>query len=199
MTLPNQLTVLRIILTPVFVYFFFSDGDHSGEISLAIFLIAALTDWYDGWLARKFNYISAWGKFWDPIADKILTAGAFLSLVYKGVLMGWPVYIILSRDFLVTGFRAFAEYKGYTFPTSFYAKLKTLLQMVFLYYVLILYIFQHSEWMAGYSDIIASMLNDTVLTVLLLAIMIITVHSGADYFWQERNVLSKLFRSEKQN
>jgi CDP-diacylglycerol--glycerol-3-phosphate 3-phosphatidyltransferase len=197
MTLPNQLTVLRIILTPVFVYFFFSEGNYSGEISLAVFLIAALTDWYDGWLARKFNYISAWGKFWDPIADKILTAGAFLSLVFKGVLIGWPVYIILTRDFLVTGFRAFAEYKGFTFPTSFYAKLKTLLQMVFLYYVLILYILRHAKWMEEYSGIIATMLNQSVLTILLLAIMIITVHSGADYFWQERKVLSKLFKADK--
>lgn len=197
MTLPNQLTVLRIVLTPVFVYFFFSEDRYSGEISLVVFLIAALTDWYDGWLARKFNYISAWGKFWDPIADKILTAGAFLSLVYKGVLIGWPVYIILIRDFLVTGFRAYAEYKGYTFPTSFYAKLKTLLQMVFLYYVLILFILQHSDWMEEYSGVIGIMLNDSVLSVLLLAIMIVTVHSGVDYFWQERNVLLKLFKSEK--
>ncbi|MCC6548802.1 MAG: CDP-diacylglycerol--glycerol-3-phosphate 3-phosphatidyltransferase [Ignavibacteriaceae bacterium] len=197
MTLPNQLTVLRIILTPVFVYFFLLDESYSGEISLAIFFVAALTDWYDGWLARKFNYISAWGKFWDPIADKILTAGAFLSLVYKGVLIGWPVYIILIRDFLVTGFRAYAEYKGYTFPTSFYAKLKTLLQMVFLYYVLILYILLHAKWMGDYSGIIKIMIDETVLSALLLAIMIITVHSGADYFWQERKVLSKLFKAEK--
>lgn len=197
MTLPNQLTVLRIILTPVFVYFFLLDESYSGEISLAIFFVAALTDWYDGWLARKFNYISAWGKFWDPIADKILTAGAFLSLVYKGVLIGWPVYIILIRDFLVTGFRAYAEYNGYTFPTSFYAKLKTLLQMVFLYYVLILYILLHAKWMGDYSGIIKIMIDETVLSALLLAIMIITVHSGADYFWQERKVLSKLFKAEK--
>ncbi|MBV6513414.1 MAG: CDP-diacylglycerol--glycerol-3-phosphate 3-phosphatidyltransferase [Ignavibacteriaceae bacterium] len=197
MTLPNQLTILRIILTPVFVFYFFSEGEYSGEIALVIFLIAALTDWYDGWLARKFNYISAWGKFWDPIADKILTAGAFLSLVYKGVLLGWPVYLILLRDFLVTGFRAFAEYKGFTFPTSFYAKLKTLLQMVFLYYVLILYILLNATWTGEYKSVIEMLLDNTVITFLLLAIMAITLHSGADYFWQEKKVLSKLFKADK--
>lgn len=193
MTLPNQLTILRIVLTPVFVYCFFADFHHAREISLGIFLIAALTDWYDGWLARKFNYITAWGKFWDPIADKILTAGAFLTLVHEGVFMGWPVYIILTRDFMVTIFRAYAEHKGYSFPTSFYAKLKTLLQMIFLYYVLILYIFSGSDYLLDYRDIINVLINPDVVFVLLLTIMGITIHTGADYFIQQWGIVKKIF------
>ncbi len=193
MTLPNQLTILRIILTPVFVYFFFAGFENSREISLGIFLIAALTDWYDGWLARKFNYITAWGKFWDPIADKILTAGAFLSLVYEGVFPGWLVYIILLRDFLVTIFRAYAEYKGYSFPTSFYAKFKTLIQMIFLYYVLILYIFSGSSYLSDYHYIINILIQEDAVLVMLLVITGITVHTGVDYFVQQWGIVKKIF------
>jgi len=68
MVLPNQLTILRIILTPVFLFLFLSNDPVYNQIALAVFIIAALTDWYDGWLARKFNYITNWGKFWDPLA-----------------------------------------------------------------------------------------------------------------------------------
>ena len=106
MTLPNQLTILRIILTPVFLFFFLSPDPLSKQISLGIYIIAALTDWYDGWLARKFNYITTWGKFWDPLADKILTSAAFIGFAILGIVPLWMVIIIMLRDFIVTGFRA---------------------------------------------------------------------------------------------
>jgi len=79
MTLPNQLTILRIILSPVFLLFFLSDVIWIKQFSVIIYIVAALSDWYDGWLARKFNYITSWGKFWDPLADKILTSAAFIG------------------------------------------------------------------------------------------------------------------------
>ena len=140
MVLPNQLTVLRIILTPVFLFFFLSENPLFKQISLGIFIIAALTDWYDGWLARKFNYITTWGKFWDPLADKILTSAAFLGFVFIGVIDLWMVIIILLRDFIVTSLRAYADYKNFSFPTSYYAKWKTFIQMTFLYYLLVVYV-----------------------------------------------------------
>ena len=116
MVLPNQLTVLRIILTPFFLFFFLSENPLFKQISIGIFIIAALTDWYDGWLARKFNYITNWGKFWDPLADKILTSTAFIGFVILGVLQLWMVIIILLRDFIITILRAYADYKGGSFP-----------------------------------------------------------------------------------
>ncbi len=82
MVLPNQLTILRIILTPFFLILFLSGNPLLKQISLGVFIIAALTDWYDGWLARKFNYITSWGRFWDPLADKILTSTAFLGFAF---------------------------------------------------------------------------------------------------------------------
>lgn len=105
MILPNQLTVLRIILTPVFVYLFLMDDPVLKQISLGVFILAAITDWYDGWLARKFNYITAWGKFLDPLADKILTSSAFFAFVFLGVLPLWMVIVIAARDFFVTFLR----------------------------------------------------------------------------------------------
>ena len=117
MTLPNQLTILRIILTPVFLYLFLSSDPLLIQISLAVFFIAALTDWYDGWLARKYNYISDWGKFWDPLADKILTSTAFLGFVFVGLLPLWMVLLIIVRDLVVTLLRAYAESRGYNFVT----------------------------------------------------------------------------------
>ena len=101
MIYPNQLTVLRIILTPVF-YFLFRTGDPLlVHISMGVYIVAAFTDWYDGWLARKFNYITEWGKFLDPLADKILNSAAFFAFVYLDMLELWMVIIIVIRDSLL--------------------------------------------------------------------------------------------------
>ena len=115
MVLPNQLTVLRIILTPIFLYFFLSDDPVMIQISSVIFVIAAITDWYDGWLARKFNYITDWGKFLDPLADKILTLTAFYGFVVIDVIPFWMVIIIIIRDMGITLLRIYAEIKKKSF------------------------------------------------------------------------------------
>lgn len=194
MILPNQLTVLRIILTPVFMFFFLVEGPYFKEISLVIFIIAALTDWYDGWLARKFNYITAWGKFWDPMADKILTAGAYFCFIFVGLLPVWMVVLILLRDFLITGFRGYADYKGKSFPTSYYAKAKTTIQMIFLYYMLLFYGLSENEYLgAKYGDVFDSLLHPDLIYWVFFAITVITVHSGLLYIYRNRNVLKELF------
>ncbi len=193
MILPNQLTVLRIILTPIFVFFFLAPSELSKDISLVIFIIAALTDWYDGWLARKFNYFTSWGKFWDPLADKILTAGAFLGFVYLGVLPAWMIFIMLFRDFFITFFRSFADRKGFSFPTSLYAKWKTFIQMVFLYYLLIFWVLSRNTYLAvNYKHTFDILLHPAFIWYGTLAITIITVHSGILYLWDNFTVLKKL-------
>ncbi|MCB0743927.1 MAG: CDP-diacylglycerol--glycerol-3-phosphate 3-phosphatidyltransferase, partial [Ignavibacteriae bacterium] len=126
MVLPNQLTTLRIILTPVFLFLFLSENPILKQISLAIYILAAITDWYDGWLARKFNYITTWGKFMDPLADKVLTSTAFFAFVAIGVLELWMVLVVVFRDLLITGLRLFADWKKKSFTTSKLAKAKTL-------------------------------------------------------------------------
>lgn len=194
MVLPNQLTVLRIILTPVFLYLFLSSDPLLIQISLGVFLIAALTDWYDGWLARKFNYITNWGKFWDPLADKILTSTAFLGFVFVGLLPLWMVLLIIIRDLLITVLRAFADSRGYNFATSYYAKWKTLLQMIFLYYLLIVYVgAKTSVIYIGNEKVFGYLLSEDLIYIVMLTITFITVHSGITYLSKNKHLISKLF------
>ena len=194
MTLPNQLTILRIILTPVFLYLFLSSDPLLIQISLAVFFIAALTDWYDGWLARKYNYISDWGKFWDPLADKILTSTAFLGFVFVGLLPLWMVILIIVRDLVVTLLRVYAESRGYNFVTSYYAKWKTLLQMVFLYYLLLLYVgLNTKEIFIVNENLFQFFANKDIIYVVMLVITVITVHSGVTYLMKNKHLIEKLF------
>lgn len=194
MTLPNQLTILRIILTPLFLYLFLSKNPLLIQISLGVFLIAALTDWYDGWLARKFNYITDWGKFWDPLADKILTSAAFLGLVFVGLVELWMVILIVFRDIIVTLLRIYAESRGYNFVTSYYAKWKTVLQMVFLYYLLLLYGgLNTAEIYNGNENLFNQLTNATLIYFMMLIITLITVHSGATYLLMNKELIKKLF------
>ncbi len=194
MVLPNQLTVLRIILTPVFFILFLSDSPETKQISVIVFFIAALTDWYDGWLARKFNYITAWGKFWDPLADKILTSSAFIAFVILNLIPLWMVVLILLRDFTITLLRAVAGYKNIPFQTDNYAKWKTFFQMFFLYYLLIMYVAKYSPNLLNLDPkIFKVLLNENLIFYSALFITIITVHSGALYLKKNKNTIWKLF------
>ncbi len=197
MVLPNQLTVLRIILTPIFLILFLTNDPLLKQISLIVFIIAALTDWYDGWLARKFNYITDWGKFWDPLADKILTSAAFLGFVYIKILPLWMVLIIIVRDFLITGLRAYADYKGHSFPTSYYAKVKTFIQLTFLYYLLIVYVGQNTvQIFTGHERLFDILMNQTFVYVTMLIVTAITFHSGVTYLYKSRRLIKNLFQHE---
>lgn len=197
MVLPNQLTVARIVLTPVFVFFFLSESPLFKQISLAIFIIAALTDWYDGWLARKFNYITAWGKFWDPLADKILTSAAFLGFVFLGYLSWWMVAIIIFRDFVITVLRSYADYKGQSFPTSRYAKWKTAYQMTFLYLLIAVYTGRYTDFVYnGNEAFFNNVLNFNFLYYIMLSVTIITFHSGFTYLFNNRKLINRLIKNE---
>jgi CDP-diacylglycerol--glycerol-3-phosphate 3-phosphatidyltransferase len=197
MVLPNQLTILRIILTPVFLFFFLSPEPLYKQISLGIFIIAAITDWYDGWLARKFNYITTWGKFWDPLADKILTSSAFMGFALLEIVPLWMVIIIILRDFIITGLRAYADYKNFSFPTSYYAKWKTFLQMTFLYYLLLVYAGMHTRQVySGNEELFSILMNEYFIYATMLLITVITFHSGIQYIVKNRNLIKKLLKNE---
>jgi len=197
MTLPNQLTILRIILSPVFLFFFLSELIWMKQVSVAIYVIAALSDWYDGWLARKFNYITSWGRFWDPLADKILTSAAFIGFAIVDLLPWWMVVIIVGRDVIITLLRVFSDMKNYAFTTSYYAKWKTMLQMVFLYYLLILFIAQYSpEINIDYGKLISMLLNKQLIYFIALFITLITFHSGILYIIRNWKIVLKLLKIE---
>ncbi|MDP4176463.1 MAG: CDP-diacylglycerol--glycerol-3-phosphate 3-phosphatidyltransferase [Bacteroidota bacterium] len=197
MVLPNQLTVLRIILTPVFLFLFISDIALLKQISLGVFFIAAITDWYDGWLARKFNYITNWGKFMDPLADKVLTSTAFLAFAFMGVLKMWMVLAVIIRDFLITGLRAFADYKGDSMTTSLLAKWKTFMQMTFIYYLLIIFTLKTVKWIyTGNEKYFSLLMDGNVIYWSMFVITAITVYSGITYLFANRRLVKRLFKNE---
>lgn len=191
MLLPNQLTILRIILTPVFLYFFLSDDILFKQIGVLVFIIAALTDWYDGWLARKFNYITDWGKFMDPLADKILTSAAFFAFVYLGILELWMVIVIVIRDFLITILRIYSEYNEKPIVTSKLAKWKTFIQMTFLYYLITIYALLTVEFFTvNYAYLFDLLMNRQLIYFSMLLVTIITVWSGINYLVRNKDSLN---------
>ena len=200
MVLPNQLTVLRIILTPIFFVLFLSDSIFNKQLAFVIFLIAAITDWYDGWLARKFNYITNWGRVWDPLADKILTSAAFIAFVILGKLELWMVLIVILRDLLITGIRLYTDYRNIPFPTSNYAKWKTFIQMIFLYYLLCVYVSSLTPALFnGNEKLFEILLDDKLIYYVMLFITLMTLHSGLSYLLKNRILITKLFVDENKS
>ncbi len=197
MVLPNQLTVMRIILTPIFLWLFLSSDVNMNIAGVVVFLIAALTDWYDGWLARKYNYITDWGKFLDPLADKILTSTAFIGFVIIGKLELWMVLIIIFRDFSVTGIRIYAEIKKVGFNTSFVAKVKTFVQMVFLYFLLLLYLLEKLNIdNQTIRDVLFFFNHSSAIYWTMYAITLLTLYTLIDYFVYNKTLIFKFKKNE---
>lgn len=132
MNLPNKLTILRIVIIPLFVLFLYVDiGDNiNSYIAALLFIIASLTDLLDGKIARKYNLVTNFGKFMDPLADKLLVCSALIALVDIEKLEGWIVIIIISRDFIINGLRVLAADNGIVIAASYWGKLKTTCQMI---------------------------------------------------------------------
>jgi CDP-diacylglycerol--glycerol-3-phosphate 3-phosphatidyltransferase len=197
MIYPNQLTVLRIILTPVFLFLFLANDPLLKQISLIVYLIAAITDWYDGWLARKFNYITEWGKFLDPLADKILTSGAFIAFVIIGMLDLWMVLIIIFRDFLITGLRVLADYKKVSFKTSRLAQWKTFFQMAFIYYLLLFYTLRTVEYFQqNHAAFFNAVLDTKIVYWSMMFVTLFTLITGIMYLFTNRKLILQLIKIE---
>ncbi len=132
MNLPNKLTTLRVILIPFFVFFLLWQGGENRTfrmISLVIFIVASLTDLLDGKIARKYNLVTNFGKFMDPLADKLLVCSALICLIELNQLPAWMVIVIISRDFIISGFRLVASDNGVVIAASYWGKFKTTFQM----------------------------------------------------------------------
>jgi len=129
MNLPNKLTLLRIIIAPVFMYFFILDSFHWRLVALGLFLVAALTDFIDGHYARKYGIITGFGRFMDPLADKILVSSALISFIALDYVSPLPVMLIIGREFLITGLRLLVAYSGVVIPPTWWAKVKTFMQI----------------------------------------------------------------------
>ncbi len=131
MNLPNKLTILRVLLIPFFVFFLLVPVvPCSNYVAVAIFIIASLTDLADGKIARKYNLVTNFGKFMDPLADKLLVCSAMICLVATGQLAAWMVIVIISREFIISGFRLVAADNGVVIAASYWGKFKTTFQML---------------------------------------------------------------------
>lgn len=175
MNLPNKLTILRVIMIPFFVVFMLTDlgGTYGKYIALAIFVIASLTDLLDGKIARKRNLVTNFGKFMDPLADKLLVCSALICLVEMDRLAAWMVIVIISREFIISGFRLIASDNGVVIAASYWGKFKTTFQMI----MIILLILD----LGGSFTVI-----ETAVTWIAL---ILTVVSLLDYLWKNRGIL----------
>ena len=133
MNLPNKLTILRVIMIPFFVVALLYDGGENQTlryVAAAIFIIASLTDMLDGKIARKYNLVTNFGKFMDPLADKLLVCSALICLVELKELPAWMVIVIISREFIISGFRLVASDNGVVIAASYWGKFKTTFQMI---------------------------------------------------------------------
>ncbi len=179
---PNQLTFLRILLTPVFLAFLFSSHLILRQLALVVFVLAMLTDWYDGWVARRWGYVTRWGAFLDQFADKVVISAALIAFVSLRLVPAWTVWIIVSRDVLITFLRSYAAYKGKPFDTTKFAKTKTFLQFAALYYILILFIAQDTVSVRNrFGPLIETLLDHSLLYSMMVVIAVITLWTGALY------------------
>ena len=176
MNTPNKLTVVRMIMVPFFVLFMLTDfaGAAGKWISLLLFVAASFTDYLDGHLARKYNLVTDFGKFMDPLADKLLVCSALICLVEMDRLAAWIVIISIGREFIISGFRLVAADNGVVIAASYWGKFKTVSQMI----MIILMIMN----LGGIFDILE--------TVFVWLALILTVVSLVDYLYKNRNVLS---------
>lgn len=178
MNLPNKLTVLRVIMIPFFVVSMLTDigGDYSNYIALAIFCVASLTDMLDGKIARKYNLVTNFGKFMDPLADKLLVGSAMICLIPMDKLPAWIVIVIISREFIISGFRLVASDNGIVIAASYWGKFKTVSQMFMIIFLIL-------DLPGGAAQ--------TIETVLIYLALILTVVSLIDYIAKNKEVLTK--------
>ena len=178
MNLPNKLTIFRVVLIPFFVFFLLYPGfEGNGHyIATVIFIGASLTDFADGKIARKYNLVTNFGKFMDPLADKLLVCAAMICLIETGQLASWIVIVIISREFIISGFRLVASDNGVVIAANYWGKFKTTFQMLMII-VLVLDI-NHPVF-------------DLLGVVLTYIALLLTIISLVDYVWKNKDVLKE--------
>ncbi len=177
MNLPNKITFSRVFLVPVFIIMFYIDIPNNQTYAGIIFIIAALTDMLDGYIARRDSLITNLGKFIDPLADKLLVSAALILLVEVGTIPAWVVIIIIAREFTITGFRIIAASEGVTIAASSLGKFKTITQLIAI--VLLLF-----------DNMFFERFNIPMDQILLYISLIFTVLSGYDYIYKNIKTLN---------
>lgn len=176
MKTPNKLTIARMIIVPFLVIFLLTGwgGEANRYISLTLFVVASVTDWFDGYLARKNNLVTNFGKFMDPLADKLLVCSAMICMIDLKRLPAWFVIIIIAREFIISGFRLIAAENGIVIAANYWGKFKTASQMI-----MIILLILHFDGIF--------VILEQIFIWLSLALTIISLIT---YIWQNRTVLS---------
>ncbi len=196
LTLPNALTASRIVLAPIFFFLYISGDAAFQQLSLGVFFLAALTDWYDGVIARNSGLVTNFGKFLDPLADKVLTSLAFTAFAITGYIPWWTVVVIVTRDLVITVLRSIAESRNSPIVTSKFAQWKTFIQMLVLYYLLLFTVARSVPWLAAdFSAEIGAALTPVAVYWLIVAVAALTVITGIQYFYDNRSFIASLFRT----
>ncbi|MBR6755749.1 MAG: CDP-diacylglycerol--glycerol-3-phosphate 3-phosphatidyltransferase [Peptococcaceae bacterium] len=177
MNIPNLLTIGRMVLVPFFMVALLMNTQGTRLAATVIFIIASMTDWLDGYLARKNNQITNFGKIMDPLADKVLTAAAMICLVQLGDVPAWVVVLILFREYAITGLRSVAAAEGVVIAASIWGKVKTTVQMIAL---ILLMLNPQLEVILGFNLGI----------IVLYVALILTLYSGLDYLLKLKNQIS---------
>ncbi|WP_296115742.1 CDP-diacylglycerol--glycerol-3-phosphate 3-phosphatidyltransferase [uncultured Eubacterium sp.] len=185
MNLPNKLTIFRVILIPFFVFFLLTDvlGAAGDYLALVIFIVASLTDMLDGKIARKYNLVTNFGKFMDPLADKLLVCSAMICLVDLKLLPSWIVIIIIAREFIISGFRLIAAEHQIVIAASMWGKFKTTFQMSMI--ILLILNMNFDVYVAGVGIIHVLALIATYVA------LVLTVVSLIDYLCKNKAVLKE--------
>ena len=189
MNLPNKLTISRVVLTFIFVFFISQNGLIPTVVAVVVFTLASLTDFCDGYLAKKYNLVSDFGKLMDPIADKLLILAGFLAFVRMHLVDDWMVILIMGREIAITGLRIFALTKGKVLSAEKAGKHKTVSQMVAIFSILGFILFKEilttlSRWSPG-----VEMWWQFGIQVLMLITLILTLTSGIFYLWSNRKLI----------
>lgn len=186
--LPNILSTIRIVLAPIFLVLYIQDEVVWRALSVGIFAVAVVTDFFDGYLARLYEAQSSYGVFLDPLADKFLTFAGFICLPFIDATQfpWWAVGIIVLRDIIITAMRVLADYRQVNMRTHFIAKFKTMSQMFFLYFVLMVGVFIKTDvWLSPYCQ---QLLQSGILGWVMMGIVALTVYSGFDYYFTNKEI-----------
>ncbi len=190
--LPNIISFARVILSPVFFVLIISGEPADISAACVIYGIAAISDYFDGFLARKFNIISSVGKFLDPLADKFLTGASFIAFVVMGLVPLWMVIVVLARDFGTTLLRVYADSISKPIATSWSAKVKTFIQMTFIFYLLILILLSQPTFVAGVSAFASELLISEITYYIMLALTLFTVWTAIEYVYRNKALFSSV-------
>jgi CDP-diacylglycerol---glycerol-3-phosphate 3-phosphatidyltransferase len=169
--LANKITLARILLIPIFIIILLSHIQYHSIIATAVFALISLSDFFDGYIARKRNEVTAVGAMLDPLADKLLISAALVFLIGRGV-VAWMAYVIIAREFLITGLRMLATVKHTSVPVKFSGKVKTTVQML------------------AVGSVILSL---SFSNIMMLLATILTIYSGLEYLWMGRKLFSDVF------